>query len=217
MTQPSQTSPDAIQQQLHQQLRGLREAMLWKVEGLPEPDLRTPLTPTGTNLLGLLKHLTALEFGHFGTGFGRPVPDLPMLHPEADPAQDFIAEPDEDAPGLVSLYRQACEQADELIASQPMDTPGTIPWWPAPQTTLGAVLVHHLAEVARHVGHADILRELLDGRAGLHPENRMLPTDDPQHWEEQVERARTLAKRAEVGALDASQDLAVDPGAPDQP
>ena len=201
------TSPDrAVKELLHHQLRLLREAMLWKVEGLPEADLRTPRTATGTNLLGLLKHLVADEFGHFGIGFGRPVPDLPMLRPDADPAQDFLAGSDEGAAEMVQLYRQACALADEVIDANPLDAPARIPWWPQPETTLGALLVLHLAEVARHVGHADIVRELADGRAGWHPDSRLLPTEDREHWEQQVEQARTLAKRADVGAFDVASD-----------
>ena len=55
-------------------LQQARDAMLWKLDGLGEYDIRRPLTPTGTNLLGLVKHLAGVESGYFGATFGRPFP-----------------------------------------------------------------------------------------------------------------------------------------------
>ncbi|MFJ1767252.1 DUF664 domain-containing protein [Amycolatopsis sp. NPDC088138] len=105
-------------------MRWIREAMLSKLDGLGEYDVRRPLTPTGTNLLGLIKHLATWESRYFGEVFGRPLPE-PL--------------PERGAPGHV-------------------------PWWPSPEVTLFKVLVTFLTEINRHAGHADILREQLDGR-----------------------------------------------------
>ena len=60
---------------LHGDLRDVRAAMLWKLDGLAEYDVRRPLTATGTNLLGLIKHLTSTEARYFGDVFGRPFPE----------------------------------------------------------------------------------------------------------------------------------------------
>lgn len=57
---------------LHFYLQSARDALLWKLEGLSEYDIRRPLTPTGTNLLGLDKHVTCAEMGYLGDTFGRP-------------------------------------------------------------------------------------------------------------------------------------------------
>ena len=64
MTEPKET--------LVEYLQSARDAMVWKVEGLSEYDARRPMTPTGTNLLGLVKHLASVELGYFGDTFGRP-------------------------------------------------------------------------------------------------------------------------------------------------
>lgn len=195
-------SDDLTKALLHSHLQELRESLLWKLEALPEAELRRPMTLTGTNLLGLAKHLAADEFGHFQTAFGRPVPDLPQLRADADPALDFYATEDETAQQLVDLYRDAAAASDATISELPLDAPARVPWWPQPETTLRQVLVHHIVEVARHVGHADIVRELVDGQAGLHPARPMLPSQDKAFWEDHVEQVRTLAMRSQVGALD---------------
>ncbi len=64
-------------EQLVKYLQELRDTVLWKLDGLDEYDLRRPLTPTGTSLLGMVKHLADDEFSYFGEAFGRPVTDLP--------------------------------------------------------------------------------------------------------------------------------------------
>ncbi len=75
---------------LHSDLREVREAMLWKLEGLSEYDARRPLTSTGTNLLGLVKHLSITEASYFGEVFGRPFPErLPWWDDDADEGADM--------------------------------------------------------------------------------------------------------------------------------
>jgi uncharacterized damage-inducible protein DinB len=130
-----------VKSDLHRYLRVAREALLWKLERLSEYDVRRPLVPTGTNLLGLVKHLASVEAGYFGVTFGRPF-DEPM--PWRGP-----------------------DQVD---------------------TTLHRILVHVVAETNRHVGHADIVRELIDGNENMAPV-------DQAWWEGQRARLERVARQ----------------------
>jgi uncharacterized damage-inducible protein DinB len=180
---------------LQRYLAGAREALLWKLEGLSEYDVRRPLTPTGTNLLGLVKHLAHVEAGYLGTVMGRPFPE-PMLwdDPDAGDDDDLWARADESRADVLALYDRAAAHADATVAALPLDTVGEVPWWPEERRhpTLHTLLVHVLAEVARHAGHADVLREGLDGSAGLRRDNDNLTRDGDAAratYREQVERA----------------------------
>ncbi|HTH04727.1 MAG TPA: DinB family protein, partial [Ilumatobacteraceae bacterium] len=153
---------------LHGYLRGARETLVWKLEGLGEYDIRRPLTPTGTNLLGLVKHSAGTHLRYFGEVFGRTHDrSLPWLSDDADPNADMWAKPDETREGIVALYRSTWELADATITELPLDAVGRVPWWGDSPVTLHHVLVHVTSETQRHAGHADIIRELIDGTAGL--------------------------------------------------
>lgn len=159
-----------LKDELHGKLRTARAAMLAKLDGLGEYDRRRPMTPTGTNLLGLVKHLAGLEYGYLGDSFGRPAPEK-LAWVEDDSiweGADMWAKPDESSDYLTGLYRRACAHADETIAGLDLDAPGSVPHWPEDRraTTLGVLLIRMVAETAQHAGHADIVRELIDGRAG---------------------------------------------------
>jgi len=94
---------------LRRYLQLARDAMLWKLEGLPEYQIRRPLVPTGTNLLGLVKHLAGVEFGYFGDTFGRPYPGpVPpgLTDPDTDNS-DMFAAPGESRELITGLYREA--------------------------------------------------------------------------------------------------------------
>ena len=167
-------------------LRTAREAILWKLDGLDEYDARRPLTVTGTNLLGLVKHLSGVEAEYFGLVFGRPFRErLPWLAEDAEPNADMWVRPEESREDVVGLYRRAQAHADETIDALPLDARGTVPWWPEErrEVTLHLVLVHVVAEVQRHAGHADILREHLDGSAGLRAGRTNMPDEDTVWWE----------------------------------
>ncbi|MEU7019980.1 DinB family protein [Streptomyces sp. NPDC046203] len=157
---------------LHVRLRRDREALLWKLDGLSEYDARRPLTATGTNLLGLVKHVATVEARYFGEVFGRPSPQPLPRWQDSDGSDQWAAE-DETRERIVGFYRRTWEHADATIDELPLDAPGHVPWWPEPfsRTNLFAVMVHVLGETMRHAGHADILREGLDGRTGLRPEH----------------------------------------------
>ncbi len=154
---------------LHRYLQTARDVMLWKLDGLGEYDVRRPLTPTGTNLLGLVKHLASVELGYFGATFGRPATEaLPWFDDGAEPDADMWATAGETREEIVALYRRAWVHADETITLRDLDDVGRVPHWPADraEVTLHLVLVHVIAETHRHAGHADIVRELVDGAVG---------------------------------------------------
>ncbi|MGV9342664.1 DinB family protein [Streptomyces sp. NPDC003688] len=157
---------------LHGRLRRDREALLWKLDGLSEYDARRPLTATGTNLLGLVKHVATVEARYFGEVFDRPSPE-PLCRWQDSDGGDLWAAEDESRDQIIGFYRRTWEHSDATINALPLDAPGHVPWWrePEPNTNLFAVMVHVLSETVRHAGHADILREGLDGRTGLRAEH----------------------------------------------
>lgn len=152
---------------LHSDLRELREAILWKLDGLGEYDVRRPLTATGTNLLGLVKHLSVWEARYFGEVFGRPFPEPLARWDDAESdGTDMWATEHETREEITSFYRSVWEHSDATIMELDIDSPGYVPWWPRPDVKLFNILVHILTETSRHAGHADILREQLDGVTG---------------------------------------------------
>jgi hypothetical protein len=179
-------------------LRGARKALLWKLDGLGEYDIRRPLTPTGTNLLGLVKHQAGGELIYFGDVFGRPHGErLPWLDKDAGRNADMWAAPDETRDFIIGLYRRAWQHADATIAELPLDAPVAIPWWGEDgDVTLGRILVHMTAETQRHAGHADIVRELVDGSVGLLPGSSNMSTDDPAWWRDYRDQVEQGAKAA---------------------
>ncbi|MET9648272.1 DinB family protein [Streptomyces syringium] len=157
---------------LHRRLRRDRKALLWKLDGLSEYDARRPLTATGTNLLGLVKHVASVEARYFGEVFGRPSPE-PLPRWQDSNGSDLWAAEDETRDQIIEFYQRTWEHSDATINELPLDAPGHVPWWPEPypNTNLFAIMVHVLSESIRHTGHADILREGLDGRTGLRAEH----------------------------------------------
>src|SRR5947209_1251950 len=185
---------------LHRYLQTARDAMLWKLDGLSEYDVRRPLTPTGTNLLGMVKHLASIELGYFGATFDRPSSDpLPWFESNAEPNADMWATPEESRDEIVSLDRRAWAHADATIDSLPLDAVGHVPWWSEAHrdVTLHRVLVHMIAETHRHAGHADIVRELIDGVVGLQGEGDNLPPWDAASWESYRTRLEHAAREAD--------------------
>ena len=179
-----------------------RDALLWKLDGLSEYDTRRPLTPTGTNLLGLVKHVASTEIGYFGDTFGRPSDDpLPWFDDGAEPDADMWAAAEESREQIVGLYHRAWAHSDATIAALPLDGIGRVPHWPAErnEVTLLQILVHMIAETHRHAGHADIVRELVDGAAGFRPDNDNMGSDDLGHYPRHRERLEQVARAAERG------------------
>ncbi|MFB8278025.1 DinB family protein [Nocardia colli] len=183
---------------LHRYLRYAREAVLWKLDGVSEYDVRRPMTPTGTNLLGLVKHLGTIEFGYFGDTFGRPADEpFTKLDFEADPTADMWATVDESREDIIAFYHRAWAHADATIDALDLTTEGSVPWWTKDRVvTLHRILVHVTTETNRHAGHADIVRELIDGAAGLLPHNDNMPTGDPAWWQNYRATLENTAKQA---------------------
>jgi hypothetical protein len=185
---------------LHNDLREIREAVLWKLDGLSEYDIRRPLTTTGTNLLGLIKHLATWEARYFGDVFNRPFPEpLPRWDDEAASGADMWVTEHETRDEIIGFYRRASEHSDATINALPIDAPGYVPWWPRPDVKLLNILVHILSETHRHAGHADILREQLDGAVGAGPQYTSLPEYGAADWENyraKIERAARAADPA---------------------
>jgi hypothetical protein len=150
---------------LHGGLRWNRQAMLWKLDGLSEYDIRRPLTATGTNLLGLVKHVASMEARYFGEVFDRPSPEALPRWQDVD-GSDLWATADETREQIIGFYKRTWEHTDATIDELPLDAPGHVPWWSDPETKLFAVMAYFLQELCRHAGHADVLREGLDGRTG---------------------------------------------------
>ena len=153
---------------LHRYLQDAREALLWKLDGLSEYDIRRPMVPTGTNLLGLVKHVASVELGYFGDTFGRPFGErLPWLEADAEPNADMWATVGESREQITGLYRRAWAHSDATISVLALDAVGHVPWWPdnRSEVTLHKILVHMIAETDRH---AKALR-IADGhvRAGI--------------------------------------------------
>src|SRR5690242_2092534 len=116
-------------------LQRTRDALVWKLEGLDERAVRMPHTPTGTNLIGVIKHAANIEVGYFGDTFGRrwPTPEelVSLERYDTDPQADFYATAEETAGGIVDLYRRVWAFADATIDELPLDTVGRVPWWSA--------------------------------------------------------------------------------------
>lgn len=184
---------------LHHYLQEARDALIWKLDGLDERQARLPRTPTGNNLLGILKHCLNVEAGYFGPTFGREFPTpgelVPMEAFAVDPQADWYATENETKDGLIGLYRRVWEFADQTIEQLPLDAPGRVPWWrPGHQdVTLQRIIVHVIYDLSRHAGHADIMREQHDGATGWQPESTNLP--DGFAWSEYVAKLTTLADR----------------------
>lgn len=170
---------------LHRYLQLAREALLWKLDGLSDYDIRRPLTPTGTNLLGLVKHVAGVDAGYLGAVFGRPFGEpMPWCEQGALPNADMWATPDEPREQIAGLYRRVWAHSDETIRTVALDAPGRVPWWGARgDVTLHVILIHVIAETHHHAGHADIVRELIDGAAGLYHGNDNLAPGDQAWWQ----------------------------------
>jgi uncharacterized damage-inducible protein DinB len=187
---------------LHRYLQMAREALLWKLDGLSDHDVRRPMTPTGTNLLGLVKHVASVEVGYLGVVFGRPFGEpLPWYADGAEPNADMWATADESREQIVGLYHQAWAHSDVTIHTLELDALGHVPHWPKDRSevTLHQILVHMIAETHRHAGHADIIRELIDGAVGLRADNDNMAPGDRSWWAEYRSRLERVAREADPG------------------
>jgi Protein of unknown function (DUF664) len=204
MASPRQSKESAVtdlKDELHRTLRAGRATVLSKLEDLSEYDRRRPMTPTGTNLLGLVKHLAGLEYGYLGETFGHPAPERMSWIDDGSIWQgaDMWARPDESSEYITGLYLRACAHADGVIAGLDLDAPGSVPHWPEDRrrTTLAIILIRMIAETAEHAGHADIIRELIDGKGG--PDQDSI---DEAAWQDYIAQIRSAARTFAAGAKD---------------
>jgi len=184
---------------LHRYLQVARDALLWKLEGLSEYDIRRPMTPTGTNLLGLIKHVASVAGGYFGDTFGRPFEEpLPWLADDAEPNADMWATAEESREQILALYNRVWAHSDVTINTMDLDAIGHVPWWPEDRSavTLHRILVHMISETDRHAGQADIVRELIDGAVGVREGNDNMPPGDRAWWETYRNQLEEVAREA---------------------
>jgi uncharacterized damage-inducible protein DinB len=166
-TDPPDSGPELVQ--LTAFLDYQRETMLLKCDGLTREQLAQPLPPSPLTLAGLLNHLAKVEDTWFRVRFA----GLPEADWRADAAGP--AEPDWDFKNAASVapeelrerYRTACAASREVVAQAPdLDRLSARPRRDGPHVDLRWILIHMIEETARHAGHADLLREAIDGTVG---------------------------------------------------
>ncbi|MEV4631574.1 DinB family protein [Micromonospora sp. NPDC049523] len=193
----SGTGPKA---DLHHYLQDTRETLLWKLDGLSEYDIRRPMTPTGTNLLGLVKHVAGVELGYLGYVFGRPFDEpVPWIGPDVAPNSDMWASADQSREYIVEMYRRAWAHSDATIEALDLDAVGRVVWWPEQDNpvTLHRVLVHVIAETDRHAGHADVVRELIDGAVGRRKDSDEMAPGDGAWWQDYHNQLEYVAQQVD--------------------
>ena len=141
-----------------------RDTLLWKVVGLTDDDLTRSVIPSGWSLLGLIKHMGWVERGWFANGFA----DLRLPDPwtKEDPDSDWRIEPGETRQGILGFYRDECERSRVITQAASLDDLACGPDLPPDGLNLRWIMLHMIEETARHNGHADIVRELIDGKTG---------------------------------------------------
>lgn len=164
---------------LLKELSDVQTSLLWKVEGLSDDELRRPMTVSGTNLIGIVKHLTGITYGYLCPAFGRETDLFPdCLDEELFFGLDMWATPDESPAEIVAGYRRACAAGARSIEELDLGTEGT--HHTGSTVTLRDMALTVLLDTVRHAGHADVVRELIDGRIGSRPGDPMSP-DDPEY------------------------------------
>jgi hypothetical protein len=165
---PLSTNTGTEKESLRASLGAHRRAVRWKLDGLSDDQLRQPMTSSGTNLLGLVKHLGGAEYSWFCETFGRAVEPYPFDFDVE--GSDLRVEPGETTSDIIEFYSRACDAADGVLAESSLDEVGTS--YSGSAVSLRWVLIHMLAETARHAGHMDIIRELIDGATGAFPQRQ---------------------------------------------
>ncbi len=188
-----------LKQELHRKLQASREGLLSKLDGLSEYDLRRPMTPTGTSLLGLVKHLAGVQYEYLGASFKRPAPETLSWNEDGSvwDGADMWARVDESSEYLIGLYKRSCAHGDQTVAELDLQAPGWVAHWPEGRrdTTLGVLLVRMVVETAQHAGHADVVRELIDGRGGADQDE----VGDQDWWREYVAGIQAAADSFATG------------------
>lgn len=201
---------DNSKELLQEYLNDARNAVLYKAQGLSEHLARKPLTLTGTHVLGVLHHLAITEYGYFGSCLGREItnPYVLNLLETDDPQADFLPPAQLLASDIIDLYSEAIAFCNEGINALPLDAPAHVPWWVRrSNTTLEQLMIHMIAETSRHAGHLDIVREQLDGLAGLRAEAPNLPNYSSTQWSRQFADLNALAEQGNISGRDFTNGL----------
>lgn len=158
--------------------------LLWKLEGLSDEELRRPMTKTSTNLIGIVKHLTGVTAHYLISSFGRERELFQWElgeEPEFWYGGDMWATPEESPADLIAAYREACHAGRESIDALDLDTVGT--HHTGLKVSMRWMILNVLADTLRHLGHADILRENIDGAVGVDPVlSNTIDGDDDEYW-----------------------------------
>jgi uncharacterized damage-inducible protein DinB len=167
MTEDNRPEPPHVGSEA-ETLRGFldfhRATLLWKLEGLDDEQLRRAMVPSGTSLLGLVKHLAYVERSWFQRVWAGQEVSFPWT--QDDPDADWRIEPDETTEDIVALYNGECDRSRQIVAAaSALDEAVVHPRWKE-AVSRRWILTHMIEETARHVGHADILREQIDGVVG---------------------------------------------------
>jgi Protein of unknown function (DUF664) len=142
-----------------------RQVVLWKLDGLTNDQLRQrPLPPSSLYLLGLLKHLAGVEQYYLCAMFGRPSEPFSLAA-----ADDLELDEGDTAESVLAYYTRACAASDRAIIELDLDSTATT--WLGDTVTLRWAILHVVEETARHAGHADLIREHIDGATGYLPQN----------------------------------------------
>jgi hypothetical protein len=190
----AEKADDPAKQALHAALKEVRGGVLSRLDGLDDYDVRRPMTPSGTNLLGIVKHLIGVERGYLGECFGRPMAEPLPWYADGSvwDGADMWATAEESREDLLELYAESCAHADRTIEELDLDTVGSVPWWPEERrtTNLATLLVRMLEDTARHAGQADVVRESIDGRGGADHDS----FGDEAAWAAYVDRIAAAAE-----------------------
>ena len=190
---------DVAKEHLHGKLRAVRQALVWKLDGLSDYDARRPLTSTGTNLLGLVKHNAISDARYFGDVFDRPFPEPLVQWDDWDAwGTDHWASEGETGAEVIELYRRVWSHTDATIETLDLDDLGYVAWWDE-HVPLFNVMIHRLTDATRHAGHADILREGLDGAVGVDTEGLPLHGRDSAYWADRCREVERVARAADGG------------------
>jgi hypothetical protein len=139
----------------------LRATLLWKIDGLTDEEVRRPMVPSGSCLLGAVKHSGWVERWWFQRVFAGD--DVEIIWQGDDPNADWTIEPHETTAEVIAFYEAETARSREIIRGRNWDDLANST---SQGHTLGWIMTHMVEEVARHCGHADIFREMIDGKTG---------------------------------------------------
>ena len=140
-----------------------RDVMVWKLDGLTEEQARWSPVPSGTSLLGLVKHCAWVEYGWFQESFDRHIPEVDVTEEDSF---GFSPLESDSIESVLALYARARAASDAAVDELGLDAVGMDEDGPV---DMRWIMGHLIEETARHAGHADIIRELLDETKGYYP------------------------------------------------